>query len=422
VRRRAGRPADIGDALGEAAATIVSPEGHADDARVHAAFDLLRREAPLHRVELPGIAPFRAVTRYRDLVEVERRNAAFAAGPRTILSSELVEAGLRQATGRAQIIRPLTHMDEPDHSRYRAAVQARFAPAALAALEAELAEAAGRALDAAAGARCDFAADVAVPYSLGVILRLLGVPESDHPHLLALTRGFLGAEDPARRLAELPTEGVRIALQGFRDYFDALAAARRAQPRDDIATAIATARIEGAPMPHFERVSYYVLMVTAGHDTAAFAIAGGLQALLAHPEQRALLARDPGLLDGAIEEMLRWTSPVRHFMRTATAETELGGTPIAAGEALALFFPSANRDEAVFAEPGRFRIDRAPNPHVAFGRGPHFCLGHQLARLEMRALFRALLPRLERIEPAGPPRRARSAFMSGIAALPIRWG
>ena len=212
---------------------------------------------------------------------------------------------------------------------------------------------------------------------------------------------------------------MHAALLGCRDYFDALAADRRACPRADLASTIANAMVHGAPMPQFERVSYFVLVAIAGYDTTAFALSGGLHALIAHPDEIARLQREPSLLDDAIEEILRWTSPSRHFVRTATEDTVIGGQTIRAGKSVAIFFPSANRDEVVFNEPDAFRIDRAPNPHLTFGWGAHHCLGHALARLELRALLGELLGRLKSIEIAGTTRRAQSVFLTGFTSLPV---
>jgi hypothetical protein len=182
---------------------------------------------------------------------------------------------------------------------------------------------------------------------------------------------------------------------------------------------LANACIDGAPLPAFERVSYYVLLAIAGYDTTAFALSGGLHALIEHPEQLLRLQQEPALLDSAIEEILRWTSPSRHFMRTATQDISVRGQIIRAGESVAIFFPSGNRDEAVFTDSDRFRIDRIPNPHIAFGWGPHFCLGQALARMELRALFGALLPRLRGASLTAPPRRAQSVFLTGFTSLPV---
>ena len=408
--------------LREAAALVISPAGHADDTRVQTAFRLLRDHAPVYRVDIPGIRPFWAITRYADLVAIERPGAPFSAAPRTVLSSEIGEAGLRQISGKREIVRGLTHMDPPDHAAYRALAQPWFSPAGLAELQPWLAAWADSIVARVAGRdqAFDFAADVAAPFTLRVFMRILGLPEADDALILKLSRGLIGAEDPARRLANYPTEAVRLAAVGLRDYFEPVVADRQARPRNDLASVIANACVHGAPIPEYEQLSYYMLMATAGHDTTAFCISGGLHALVTHPAEFTRLQNNPALLDGAIEEMLRWASPVRHFMRTATADTEVGGQPVRDGDSLALFFGSANRDSAVFDDPDTFRIDRRPNPHVAFGLGPHFCLGAHLARMEMRSVFRALLPRLQAVELVGPPQRTQSAFITGIASLPVR--
>ena len=262
--------------------------------------------------------------------------------------------------------------------------------------------------------------DVAVPYAFRVIGRMLGTPRADDARLARLAQGVVGAEDPLRQMAEVPSDALRIAMIGLRDYFEAVAADRRAQPGDDLASLIVNATPHGAPMPHYELISFFILMVTAGHDTAALALSGGLEALLAHPDQLTRLSEQPELLDGAIEEILRWTTPVRHFMRTALCDMDINGQSILSGEALAPLFHSGNRDETVFEQADRFMIDRKSNPHIAFGRGPHICMGLHLARMEMRALLSELLRRTEQIVPAGRPRRIRSAFMGGVGSLPIR--
>jgi len=409
-------------ALNHAVDTLISPQGHANEAKLNAACAVLRRLSPVHRVESPGIRPFWAVTRHADIVSVEHRSREFAAGPRTYLASELAERMLRQITGKPQVVRGLTEMDEPDHGVYRAIIQPWFAPAALRALAGWLDSWAAEMVDRieARGGDCDFAADVAAPFTFRAIARILGMPDSDDGRLLRLTQGFVGAEDPGRRLADMRDEAMRIAMVGLRDYFEALVIDRQAKPRDDLAGLIANAKVRGERIPYYEMISYFILMITAGHDTTALAISGGLHALLAHPDQFAQLRREPAVLDTAIDEMVRWTSPVRHFMRTAVQDAQIGSKRIRAGEWLALFFSSGNRDETVFPDAGTFRVDRSPNPHIAFGRGPHFCIGHQLARMEMRALFLELLRRTEGIELTGRVRRAHSTFMSGVTSLPIR--
>ena len=410
-------------ALDRAVATLISPRGHANETSLNRACALLRRLSPVHWVESPGVRPFWAITRHADILSVALRSREFAAAPRTYLASEIAEAVLQQITGKPQVVRGLTEMDEPDHGAYRAILQASFGPAALRTLEEWLGDWATQTVNKIAerDGVCDFAADVAAPFTFRVVARLLGTPESDDASLLRSTQGFVGAEDPARQMAKMPTEAIRHAMVNLRDYFEALAADRQSRPRDDIASLIANGRVGGKRIPHYEMISYFILMLTAGHDTTALAISGGMHALLTFPDQFTRLREQPVLLDLTIDEMLRWTSSVHHFMRTAMEDTEVGGQRIRAGESLALFFNSANRDKTVFPEAGSFRVDRSPNPHIAFGRGPHFCMGHQLARMEMRALFSELLRRTENAELAGRVRRAHSTFITGVTSLPVRF-
>jgi len=314
-------------------------------------------------------------------------------------------------------------MDDPDHGRYRAILQRSFTSAALLPLDGWLRDRAKATVDAMANhsGACDFATDIAMPYTMRAIAHMLGFPEADDAQLIRLVHGFVGAEDPRRRLASEPAEAMRLAMLGLRDYVEAAVAERRSCPRHDLASMIGNAKIDGQDIPHYEMISYFYLMLTGGHDTVALALAGGLHALLTHPDQFVRLRERPELLDSAIDEMFRWTTPLRHFMRTARQDAEVGGQQIRAGEALALFFGSANRDESVFTDAGTFRVDRSPNPHIAFGHGPHFCMGYQLARMEIRALFSELLQRVEHVELAGEMRRAQSAFITGIISLPVRF-
>src|SRR5437899_3764285 len=406
----------------EAARFVISPDGHADDARLQTAFKLLRAEAPVLWVDTPGMRPFWLLSRYSDIAAVERRGAPFTSAPRTFLTSKKTEERLERMLGQPYVIRGLLQMDEPEHAAYRAVAQPSLAPGALAEMEPWLEDWADHIVSRIAGRTdaFDFTRDIAVPFSIRGIMRLLGLPEADDDLILKLSWGLVGPEDPVRRLADHPTIAICRAGLGFQAYFDPVAADRRACPRHDLSSVIATAQVQGEAMPDYERFSYYAMIATGGHDTIAFALSGGMHALVEHPEQLARLRADPSLIDTAIEEMLRWTTPGRHIMRTATEDVELGGQTIRAGEAVALFFNSANRDETVFANADQFRIDRRPNPHLAFGVGRHHCIGAHMARLEMRALLKALLPRLESVELADPPRRTCSIMVSGISSLPVR--
>jgi hypothetical protein len=415
--------AALEDQLRDAARLVISPSGHADDDRLQAAFKLLRAHAPVYWVDTPGVRPFWLISRHADVTTVERRGSPFSAEARTFLSSEMAEHRLRRIFGKPYVIRGLLQMDDPDHAAYRAVAQPRFTPAALADFEPWLADWANQIVERNAGRTdaFDFADQIAVPFSIRGIMRLMGLPEADDALVLKLSRGLVGPEDPERRLADQPTEALCRAGLGFRNYFDPIATARQGCPRADLSSVIANARVHDAPVPEYEMFSYYMMIATGGHDTISFGLAGGMQALLEHPDQFARLRSEPALLDTAIEEMLRWTTPGRHIMRTATEDTQLGTQTIRAGQAVAVFLNSANRDETVFQAADTFRIDRRPNPHIAFGFGAHFCLGAHLARLEMRALFRALLPRLQAAEAAAPFSRTHSTMVTGIASLPVRF-
>jgi cytochrome P450 len=406
----------------EAGLSLADPAAYADEDRLHRALALLRREAPVHRVEASGYRPFWAVTRHADIMEIERDHGLFINAPRPLLTTAAMEAVQRQSAAEGIALRTLIHIDDPKHRVVRAVGADWFRPRAMRALEVRVAELARRYVDRMAdlGGECDFAAQVAVHYPLYVILSLLGLPESDFQRMLTLTQELFGGGDEERRRGATP-EAILEPLLDFFAYFQGITAARRAAPTGDLASAIANARVDGEYLSDVDTASYYVIIATAGHDTTSSTIAGGLHALIQHPAELERLRSDPGLLPTAVDEMIRWVTPVKEFMRTATADTSVGGVPVAAGESLLLSYPSANRDEEVFADPFRFDVGRDPNKHLAFGFGVHYCLGAALARMETRALFAELLPRLESIELAGRPEWVATTFVGGLKRLPIRY-
>jgi cytochrome P450 len=401
----------------QAGLMLADPASYTDETRLHQALALLRREAPVHLVRPVGYRPFYAVTRHADIMEVERDNALWLSEPRPVLSRSESER-----IGTSYVVRTLVNMDDPDHKVVRAIGADWFRPKAMRALERSVRELASRYVDRMAGfgGECDFAAEVAVHYPLYVILSLLGLPESDFPLMLKLTRELFGSQDAENRRGD-SAEASRAVLLDFFAYFQRLTAARRAHPTEDLASAIANATVDGEPLGDVETVSYYVIIATAGHDTTSSTLAGGLHALLEHPGQLARLRADPALLPLAVEEMIRWVTPVKEFMRTAAADTHLHGVPIAAGDSVLLSYPSANRDDKVFTDPFTFDAGRDPNRHLAFGFGAHYCLGAALARIELVALFRELLPRLDTIELAGRPEWTATTFVGGIKHLPVRY-
>jgi cytochrome P450 len=261
---------------------------------------------------------------------------------------------------------------------------------------------------------------VAVNFPLFVIMSLLGVPEADFPQMLKYTQDLFGNDDAEFSAGSSKEEQLGVLLEMF-GYFNALTASRRERPTEDLASAIANARIDGEPLSDVDTVSYYVIIATAGHDTTSATISGGLQALVENPDQLQRLRDDPDLMGLATEEMIRWVTPVKEFMRTAQEDNTIRGVPIKTGESVLLSYPSGNRDEDIFTDPFRFDVGRDPNKHVAFGYGVHFCLGAALARMEVNSFFSALIPRLKSIELAGTPEHTATIFVGGLKHLPIRY-
>jgi cytochrome P450 len=252
-------------------------------------------------------------------------------------------------------------------------------------------------------------------------MSILGVPESDEPLMLKLTQELFGGADPdMRRKDEESTIGLNTIMEFFA-YFNKMTAERRAHPGEDLASVIANGKVKGCPLGDLETASYYIIVATAGHDTTSSTIAGGLRALIENPGEMAKLKANPELLSSAVDEMIRWVTPVQHFFRTAMEDYELRGRKIEKGQALQLLYISGNRDEEAFDDPFTFRIDREPNRHVAFGYGAHVCLGQHLAKMEARAFFKELLGRLQSIELTGEPRRVQSTFVTGLKTLPVRY-
>lgn len=381
------------------AKTIIDPKAYAAGQPIDEAFTYLRRETPLDVAHPEGFDPFWVVTRQDDIRQVELQNELFHNGDRsTVLTTIEADLKVRQMMGGS--------------------------------LEARIREIARGFIDrmAAKGDRCDFAKDVAFLYPLHVVMEVLGVPEADEPRMLKLTQELFGSADPELNRAQGKVDDTDQALANlqatvadFIVYFNEMTEDRRRNPRDDLASVIANGQIDGQPLGHLEAMSYYIIAATAGHDTTSSTTAGALWALAERPAQFRAVKQDPSLIKGLVEESIRWETPVKHFMRTATADTELAGRKIAKGDWLMLSYPSGNRDEAVFDNPFDFDVTRANNKHVAFGYGAHVCLGQHLARMEMRILWEELLPRLESVELDGQPRRMEASFVCGPKSVPIRF-
>ncbi len=415
------RPPYTTDAAGEI--DVARDAAYARQAELQANLAWLRTNDPLRWMQSDGYRPFWFVSKHADVLEIAKHPEVFLSGPRNQLLPIEIEERIRAIrNGSVTIVRTMVHMDEPDHKPYRAMTQGWFSPGNLRRLvEPKLEELACTYVDrmAARGDECDFAADVAVWYPLRVIMSILGVPEADEAFMLRLTHELFGTADPE---FQGQAQGDPVALmQQYFEYFGALVDERRKHPRDDLATVIAQGQVDGVPIPPYETMSYFVLIVTAGHDTTSSSIAGGVLALLENPDELARLQADRSVLPSAVDEMIRWASPTRHFMRTANRDYLQRGKTIREGEDVFLSFLSANRDAEVFDDPDSFRVDRSPNPHLGFGYGLHYCLGALLAKLELRYFFDELLNRVERIELAGEPTWMASNFVSGVKRLPVRY-
>ena len=381
----------------------------------------LHAQGPVHRIEQRGFKPFWAVIGHPEVKEIERRPSEFTNEPLAVLETDEV---LEMRASLGVDIRTLIHMDEPDHGRYRKLTSDWFKPASVRRLDERIHELSLEAVGKLemAGGQTDFYRDVAQAFPLQVILSILGLPDGDYPRMYKLTQELFGAQDPdLQRHVKSPEEMVEV-LMDFYGYFSALTADRQQHPVDDLATLIANGTIEGEPMPDLERMGYYTIIATAGHDTTAAAMAGGMRALAESPDQLQLLKDDPGLMANAVEEMIRWSAPVRHFMRTARIDADIAGTKVAKDDWLYLSYLGANLDPSVFQDPLRFDVTRKnADQHLAFGYGIHFCLGAQLARMELRSLFGELVPRLESLELAGEPQTAKTTFVGGHKTVPIRY-
>jgi cytochrome P450 len=408
------------DARGE---LFAWPERWADMDEWHRHVAEIRRDEPVLPVELEGFERFWVLTRHADVFAVSRDDARWANTPRSVLGpdaswDEMVASGLPAP-------KSLVQMDGAEHRDHRQITNDWFKPAVVKHRQPRIDELADHFIAKMRdlGGACDFAIDVAQPYTLRVIMDIYGVPEEDEPLMLELTQGLFGAADP-EFMGDADDPGVKMmeSVMRFISYFNELTGSRRECPTDDLASVIANGEIDGCPIGDIERLWYFIIVATAGHDTTSFALSGGLEALLRDPTQLELVRQQPELINNASDEIIRWTAPVRHFMRYATADTEVGGVAIPDGGRVLLSYPSANRDEDVFVDPMTFDVCRPDADKVlSFGVGAHFCLGAQFARREIRTMLGKLSQQLAHIEPAGEPEWAQSHFVSGVKHLPVAY-
>ncbi len=365
---------------------IVNPDLYVQRGYPHEEWALLRKEAPVFRYLRPDVEPFWAITKHADVVNVSRQPDLFKSSQLLFVTQDEPGSPLPDEA----VLRQLLNMNPPEHGEFRRVVNQRFTPRSVQQLKDQVERITTEVLDELVGREeCDFVTEVSAKLQYGG--------------------------------SETIKENLEKARMEFFQYFNQLCEDRRKNPRDDLASVLANGKAFGEPLPPFELFSYFALLIIAGNETTRNATTGGLHALISYPDQWERLKHDPSLAPKAAEEIVRWTSPVIQFTRFATADTVLGGQQLHEGDILVLFYPSAARDEEVFERPSVFDIGRYPNPHISFGIGEHFCLGANLARLELQVMFRQLAQRMEFVELAGPTQRMRSSFVGGIKHMPIRY-
>ena len=404
---------------------LIAPTAYGRDGAPHETWTLLRREDPVHWCEPDGFEPFWSIVRHADIMEISGQPELFSNldGP-MILSAEQKRAQEERGETSFGGMRTIIEMDPPEHRDFRKVASGFFTPRSIDRLDEIVDESARELVDTLGDeGEGDLVELLAQRHPLRVLSTILGIDRDDEEKVLELTQQLFGAEDPdLQRQGEDRDAAVRELGLEFFQLFNRIVQDRRAHPRDDLASLLANAKMrDGEPMGDIETFGYYLIVFTAGHDTTRNAISGGLAALIEHPEELAKLHRDPGLTRRAVEEIVRWTSPVNYMKRRVLRDTEFRGRELREGQHLGLFYCSANRDDDVFDEPFAFRIDRQPNRHLGFGTGEHFCLGAHVARASSRALFRELAARLESIEYAGEPEQIQSSFVVGLKHLPARY-
>jgi len=396
---------------------IISGDYYQQNGYPHAEWTYLRKHAPVYYVEYPRTDPFWAITKATDIMEISKQPRLWLNGPR--LGIFPLDPG---ETPEVLPLKHLLNMDPPEHGEYRAILSRYFTPRSIRALEPEVIKITKEVLDEVMDrSECDFVTEISSKVPVAVIAEMLGVPRPDWPRLFRWTNQIIGGGDPEFQEGENPSETFAQARMEVFQYFSNMVEERKKHPTNDVTSIVANAKVNGEPLGMLELLSYLLVLVVAGNETTRNATTGGLLAMIENPDQFRRLKAEPEIIKSAVEEIVRWTSPVIQFARTATEDTEVRGQKIRKGESVCLFYPSANRDEDVFDQPFKFDIGRNPNPHLGFGIGEHFCLGSNLARLELEVIFRELGKRLEHAELAGPVERLRSSFVGGIKHMPIRY-
>ncbi|AJE87271.1 Linalool 8-monooxygenase [Streptomyces albus] len=423
----------------DVARQIVLPEGHRDEVRLFEAYRWLREHNPLGQARVEGYDDLWLVSKHADIMEVERQPHIFTSGggdePGThnpILGNQAGDEFTKQLTGGSlRILEALPYLDPPEHTEVKDIAAEWFRPANLKKWEDSIRSLAREAIERflkSGQNEIDFVKQFSVFYPLHVIMTLFGVPEEDEPRMMALTQDFFGTADPETQREDIEAlsqeaaaQQWAAAIQDFFAYFDSLVEARRAEPKDDLATIIACAKTaDGEFYPKISAYGWFIAIATAGHDTTSSTLAGTIEQLAHHPDQLEKVRQDPAQIPNLINEGLRWSSPVKQFTRRATQDYTLRGRQIKKGDRLVLLYQSANRDEDIFDAPDDFRFDRRPNKQIAFGYGPHMCIGQHLAKQELRIMLEELLPRIAHLDTTGERKVLQTNFVGGLQNLPVR--
>ena len=405
---------------------LIAPRHYGEKGIPHDVWTTLRRESPVHHCAFDGaFHDFWAITKHADIMDVSGRPDVFSnAGGITILDRAQQDALENRENTPLGQMRTIIEMDPPEHRDFRKVASGFFTPRSIQRLDEIVTESARALIDSLGDeGECDFVDEIAQRHPLRVLATILGIDPEDEERVLELTQQLFAGDDPdLQRKGDDRREALQELGLEFYQLFDRIIQDRRANPRDDLATMLATAKMaDGEPMGPLETFGYYLIVFTAGHDTTRNALSAGFAALLENPDQLALLKRHPELAKPAVEEVVRWATPVNYMRRTVRRDVEIRGRKIREGEYLALFYASANRDEDVFEDPFRFDITRHPNRHLGFGTGEHFCLGAHVARMSSRALLEELGARVERLEYTGDPSQIHSSFVVGLKSLPVRY-
>ena len=406
---------------------LINASAYGQNGVPHELWTHLRKESPVYWYAQRGHTPFWAITKHEDIMEVSSQPDIFSneAGGIIVLNEAQIQSFIEGGSGSplAQMKTIIT-MDPPEHRSYRKVASGYFTPRGVTNLDEIVKSSAAAIFDELPDeGEVDFIETIAQKHPLRVLATILGINEEQEERLLVITQELFGSEDPDMQRQGEDREAARKELgMEFYTLFDEIIKDRRACPRDDLATMLANAELsDGCPLGQLETLGYYLIVFTAGHDTTRNALSGAISAFLDHPDQFERLRQDPSLSKSAVDEIVRWTTPVNYMKRQAVQDYELRGQNIKAGEELALFYCSANRDEDVFEDPFTFDIGRSPNRHLGFGWAEHYCLGAHLAKASMKALTEEMVRRIEWMEPNGERTFISSNFVVGLKTLPVKY-